>query len=131
MQVILTESLAPPPLGGRDGARGAEDTKYLAVRYCPEFFSHEVCFVPKILRHFGFSFGKIRSHKLSLKTFLDFLNFKPEKIRPEKFRVKNFFGFQLSTGKFFGFSNFAARKSPGFPIPVSGSYFRIYAEGVS
>jgi len=52
---------------------------------------------------------------------LELSDFKPKKIRPEKFQSNFFFFFQISTGKFFGFSTFAAKKSPGFFDPGAGS----------
>jgi len=86
---------------------------------------------PKFFRHFLFSSKKILPYELSHGIFLDFSDFKPEIIRPEKFQSKNFCDFQLSTGKFSGKKNFAAKKSPGFPIPVPGQYRRIYDGGAS
>jgi len=47
---------------------------------------------------------------------LDFLDFKPEKVRPKNFQSKLFYDFQLSQQKFSGKKNFAARKSAGFRI---------------
>jgi hypothetical protein len=86
---------------------------------------------PKFFRQFCFSSGKIRAYELSPGIFLDFSDFEPKKIRPEKFQSNFFFFFQLSTGKFFGFSTFATKKSPGFSIPVPGPYCWIYAGEVS
>jgi len=52
---------------------------------------------------------------------LDFSDFKPEKIRPEKFQSKFFCDFQLSTGKFFWFLKFRGQKKFGFSDPNAGS----------
>jgi hypothetical protein len=62
---------------------------------------------------------------------LDFSDFEPGKIWPKKFHANFFYDFQLSTGKFSGKKNFAAKKSPGFSIPVPDPYHRIYAGEVS
>jgi len=67
--------------------------------FCRDFsfsipgFSGTIPFVPKNFRHFGFFSKKIWPYKLSSGIFLDFPDFKPEKIRPENFQSKNFSGF--------------------------------------
>ncbi|WP_292370109.1 hypothetical protein [Methanoregula sp. UBA64] len=116
---------APAPLGGQGWRKGGCKQKDGPEPTSPGFSP------PNFSRHFLFSSGKIRPHKLSPGTFLDFPTFKPEKIRPEKFQSKIFWDFQLSTGNFFGFSNFAAKKSPCFLIPVPVPYRRIYDGEVS
>jgi len=100
---------APAPFEGRDGARGVADFPAL---HLPGIRLFQI-----FLRHFGFSSGKIRTYKCSPGTFLDFLNFKPEKNRPEKFQSKFFCDFQRSRQKFSGPGNFTAKKSPGFRTP--------------
>ena len=71
---------------------------------------------PKFFRQFSFPSGKILAYKLSFGIVLDFLDFKPEKVRPEKFQSKLFCDFQLSQQKFSGKKNFAAKESSGFRI---------------
>jgi len=102
---------APTPLGqGRrkGGARRITLSGHFPVQHQSD---------PKFFRQFSFPSGKILTYKLSSGIFLDFLDFKPEKVRPKKFQSKIFYDFQLSRQNFSGKRNFAARKSTGFRIP--------------
>jgi hypothetical protein len=107
---------APAPLGGQGWRKGGCKQKDGPEPTSPGFSP------PKFSRQFCFSSGKIRLHKLSPGTFLDFSTFKPEKIRPEKFHSKFFSDFQLSTGNFFGFSNFEPEKIPENSDPIRACY---------
>jgi hypothetical protein len=112
---------APAPLGAGMAQGGLE--RSFEVRQFSQVHTWSPG-APKFSRQFCFSSGKIRAYKLSSGTFFELSDFKPKKIRPEKFQSNFFFFFQLSTGKFFGFSTFAAKKSPGFFDPGTGSVLR-------
>ena len=109
--------MRPAPLWGAGLAQGGgRRTKEQAHSRQPQVFPAKFQIAPNFFRQFWFSSG----------TFLELSDFKPKKIRPEKFQSKIFYDFQLSTGKFSGFSNFAAKKSPDFPVPVPGPCCRIH-----
>jgi hypothetical protein len=95
---------APAPPWGQGWRKGGcRIRENLPSAGCPGFHPIRIGLLPKFFRQSEFLSGKIWPYKLSSGIFLDFSDFEPEKIRPEKFHANFFCDFQLSTGKFSGF----------------------------